>query len=540
MATLRFALAQFDFPVGAVARNGARVRELMRAARDEHRVDLIAFPELTLAGYPPEDLLVRPSFLAACERELAEVARSAQGIAAYLGHPHTLGEVYNAASLLTDGGVAFTAHKQALPNYTVFDEKRYFRPGHESCVTDFGGVRVGWLICEDIWEPEPAARAAAQGAELLMVINASPFDVGKAQARDELLARRARENNLAIVYLNLVGGQDDLLFDGGSLLVEADGTIATRAPAFVDALLIAEYDNVARKFRAHDWPVERDASREARVYAGLVRGVRDYVDKNGFKTVVLGLSGGIDSALTLALAVDALGAERVRSVALPSRYTADISNREADNQAAKLGVRHFSVPIEGPFQAFLQALEPTWSGRAADLTEENLQSRCRGVTLMALSNKFGHMVLSTGNKSEYAVGYATIYGDMCGGYAPLKDCYKMLVYALARWRNAQGDGEVIPQAVIDRPPSAELRENQTDQDSLPPYETLDAILERFIEGEQSQAEIIAAGFDEPTVRRVAKLVLGSEYKRRQAAPGPKISTRAFGRDRRYPISSGWN
>ncbi len=540
MAILRFALAQHDFPVGAVARNGARVRELMCAARDEHRVDLIAFPELTLAGYPPEDLLVRPSFLAACERELAEVAQCAQGVAAYLGHPHALGEVYNAASLLADGGVVFTAHKQALPNYTVFDEKRYFRPGHESRVTDFGGVRVGWLICEDIWEPEPAARAAAQGAELLMVINASPFDVDKAQARDELLARRARENKVAIAYLNLVGGQDDLLFDGGSLLVEADGTIAARAPAFVDALLIAEYDSGARKFRAHGWPVERDASREARVYAGLVRGVRDYVDKNGFKTVVLGLSGGIDSALTLALAVDALGAERVRSVALPSRYTADISNREANSQAVKLGVRHVSVPIEGPFQAFLQALEPTWSGRAADLTEENLQSRCRGVTLMALSNKFGHMVLSTGNKSEYAVGYATIYGDMCGGYAPLKDCYKMLVYALARWRNAQGDGEVIPQAVIDRPPSAELRENQTDQDSLPPYETLDAILERFIEGEQSQAEIVAAGFDEATVRRVAKLVLGSEYKRRQAAPGPKISTRAFGRDRRYPISSGWN
>jgi len=324
------------------------------------------------------------------------------------------------------------------------------------------------------------------------------------------------------------------------LLVEADGTIAARAPVFVDALLIAEYDGATRHFRAENWPQERDPSREARVYAGLVRGVRDYVDKNGFKSVVLGLSGGIDSALTLAIAVDALGAERVRSVALPSRYTAEISNREAQVQADALGVRHFTLPIEEPFKAFLRVLEPTWSGRSADLTEENLQSRCRGVMLMALSNKFGHMVLSTGNKSEYAVGYATIYGDMCGGYAPIKDCYKMLVYALARWRNAQGDGERIPLAVIERAPSAELRENQTDQDSLPPYEVLDAILERFIEGEQSQADIIAAGFDEATVRRVAKLVLASEYKRRQSAPGPKISTRAFGRDRRYPISSGWN
>jgi NAD+ synthase (glutamine-hydrolysing) len=540
MPTLRFALAQFDFPVGAVARNGARVRELMREARDKHRVDLIAFPELTLAGYPPEDLLVRPSFLAACERELAQVAQCAQGVAAYIGHPHAMGEVYNAASLLADGAIAFTTHKQALPNYTVFDEKRYFRPGHDSAVSDLSGVRVGWLVCEDIWEPEPAARAAAQGAELLMVINASPFDLSKAAMRDELLARRARENSVAIVYLNVVGGQDDLLFDGGSLLVDADGTIAARAPVFADALLIAEYDGTARKFRGENWPVERDTSREARVYAGLVRGIRDYIDKNHFPGVLLGLSGGIDSALTLALAVDALGADRVTGVRMPSQYTADLSNDLAEQQAHALRVQLLTIPIQAPFQAFLRELAPAFSGKPSDVTEENLQSRCRGVIMMALSNKFGRMLLSTGNKSEYAVGYATIYGDMCGGYAPLKDCYKQLVYALSRWRNAQGDGEVIPNAVIDRAPSAELRENQTDQDSLPPYETLDAILERFIEGEQSQAEIVAAGFDEATVRRVAKLVLGSEYKRRQAAPGPKISTRAFGRDRRYPISSGWN
>ena len=536
MAILRFALAQYDFPVGAVARNGERVRELMRAAR-EAGAQVVAFPELTLSGYPPEDLLLRPSFLAACEQEIAAVAQSAQGIAAYVGHPHALGEVYNAASLLADGAIEFTTHKQALPNYTVFDEKRYFRPGNDSNVTDFAGVRVGWLICEDIWEPEPAGLAAQKGAELLIVINASPFDLEKCAQREELLARRARENGVAIAYLNLVGGQDDLLFDGGSLLVEPDGRIAARAPVFVDALLMAEYDNTARKFRAIGWPAEPDVSREARVYAGLVRGIRDYVEKNHFPGVLLGLSGGIDSALTLALAVDALGAERVTGVRLPSRYTSDLSNDLAEQQAKTLGVELLTIPIELPFEGFLTALEPAFRGHAADLTEENLQSRCRGATLMALSNKLGRMLLTTGNKSEYAVGYATIYGDMCGGYAPIKDCYKQLVYALARWRNR--GGEIIPTAVIERAPSAELRENQTDQDSLPPYEVLDAILERFIEAEQSQAEIVAAGFDEGIVRRVAKLVLASEYKRRQAAPGPKISTRAFGRDRRYPISSGW-
>ena len=536
MATIRFALAQFDFPVGAVTRNGARVRELMRQARDAG-AQLVAFPELTLAGYPPEDLLLRPSFLAACERELADVALAADGIAAYVGHPHAVGEVYNAASLLADAAVAFTVHKQALPNYTVFDEKRYFRPGHDSTVTEFSDLRVGWLVCEDIWEPEPAARATEQGAELLIVINASPFDVGKAMAREELLARRARENNVAIAYLNLVGGQDDLVFDGGSLLVEPDGRIAARAPAFVDALLVAEYDGVTRRFHAPDWPREADVSREARVHAALVRGIRDYVEKNHFPGVILGLSGGIDSALTLALAVDALGAGRVTGVRLPSRYTSDLSNALAARQATSMGIELLTIPIAAPLAGFLDSLAPAFAGRAADVTEENLQSRCRGAILMALSNKTGRMLLTTGNKSEYATGYATIYGDMCGGFAPLKDCYKDLVYALAGWRNRHG--EVIPRAVIERAPSAELRENQTDQDSLPAYATLDAILERFIEGEQSQAEIVAAGFDEATVRRVAKLVLASEYKRRQSAPGPKISTRAFGRDRRYPISSGW-
>ena len=564
MTILKFALAQFDFPVGAVARNGERARQLMAEARDRHGAQLIAFPELTLAGYPPEDLLLRPSFLAACEAELAAVAAAATGIAAYVGHPHAVGEVYNAASLLAEGEVAFTVHKQALPNYTVFDEKRYFRPGHDSTVVDFGGVRVGWLVCEDIWESEPAARAAAQGAKLLIVINASPFDLEKSRQRDELLARRARENDVAIAYLNLVGGQDDLLFDGGSVLVEPDGRVAARAPVFVDALLVAEYDDTTRRFRAIDWPQEADTSREARVYNALVRGIRDYVGKNNFPGVLLGLSGGIDSALTLALAVDALGAERVIGVRLPSRFTSDQSNDLAEQQARTLGVELVAIPIGPPFAGFIETLQPAFSAlgpqpsalAGQDVTEENIQSRCRGVILMALSNRYGRMLLSTGNKSEYAVGYATIYGDMCGGYAPLKDCYKQLVYALSRWRNgrqgiASGEtgiaggslarvaGDVIPVAVIDRAPSAELRENQTDQDSLPPYDVLDAILERFIDAEQSQADIVAAGFDAGTVRRIARLVLGSEYKRRQSAPGPKITTRAFGRNRRYPISSGW-
>ena len=541
MATLRFALAQSDFPVGAVAENGARIRALMAEARDRHGAQLVAFPELTIAGYPPEDLLLRPSFLAACEHEVAAVAASARGVAAYFGHPHAMGEVYNAASVVAAGEVIFTTHKQALPNYTVFDEKRYFQSGSDSAVSDFNGVRVGWLICEDIWEQEPAARAAAKGADLLMVINASPFDTAKSAMREELLVRRARENNVAIAYLNLLGGQDDLVFDGGSLLVEPDGRIAAQAPTFVDVLLVADYDNETRRFNPLNWPTA-DETKESRVYAALVRGVRDYVRKNRFPGVLLGLSGGIDSSLVLAVAVDALGADNVIAVRLPSRYTSDLSNDLAAEQARKLGVRLVTIPIEAPFEAFADELADAFAtlpAMANDVTSENVQSRCRGVTLMALSNKTGFMVLSTGNKSEYAVGYATIYGDMCGGYAPIKDCYKQLVYALSRWRNAQGDGEVIPVGVIDRPPSAELRENQTDQDSLPPYEVLDEILERFIDLEQSQADIVAAGFDEATVRRIARLVLASEYKRRQSAPGPKISTRAFGRDRRYPITSGW-
>ena len=542
MARLRLALAQFDFAVGAVAANAAKVGDLIAQARTGG-AGLVLFPELTLSGYPPEDLLLRPSFLAACEGELNALAHATDGVAALVGHPHSEGEVYNAASLLRDGRIQATAHKQALPNYGVFDDKRYFRPGHETVTVMIGGVRVGLLICEDVWQPEPAAQAAAAGAELLLVINASPWDDAKQTAREEVLVARARETGCAIAYLNLVGGQDEVVYDGASILVNGDGSIAARAPAFVDALLWAEFDPATRALHAEGWPLLADTSVEATLYAALVRGIRDYIDKNGFGGVLLGLSGGIDSALTLALAVDALGANRVTAVMMPTRYTSQLSLDGARAQAVQLGVDYHVIDIEQTYQSFVDALTPAFAGKSADTTEENLQSRTRGVMLMALSNKHGRLLLATGNKSEMAVGYATLYGDMCGAYAPLKDVYKTVVYKLSRWRNAlatgAGEGDMIPAAVIERPPSAELRDNQTDQDSLPPYDELDAILERFIEGEQSQAEIAAQGFRADTVRRVVRLVLLNEFKRRQSAPGPRVTTRAFGRERRYPITSGW-
>lgn len=542
MAKLRLALAQHDFPVGAVAANAAKIGDLLAQAHSGG-ADLAVFPELALSGYPPEDLLLRPSFLAACDSELRALAPGTNGIAAVVGHPDSEGEVFNAASLLRGGVIEATAHKQALPNYGVFDDKRYFRPGHETLVAMIEGVSVGLLICEDVWQPEPAARAAAAGAELLVVINASPWDDAKQAEREAVLKARAIETGCALVYVNLTGGQDEVVYDGGSLLVDGDGSIAARAPAFVDALLWAEFDPSSRTWRADNWPVAEDSSAEATLYAALVRGVRDYIDKNGFGGVLLGLSGGIDSALTLALAVDALGAERVTAVMMPMRYTSQLSLDGARAQAEKLGVEYHVISIEPTYASFIDALTPAFAGKGADTTEENLQSRTRGVMLMALSNKHGRLLLATGNKSEMAVGYATLYGDMCGAYAPLKDVYKTVVYRLARWRNAHaaklGEGEMIPSAVIERPPSAELRDDQTDQDSLPPYDELDAILARFIEGEQSQAEIVAQGFPANTVQRVARLVLLNEFKRRQSAPGPRVTTRAFGRERRYPITSGW-
>jgi NAD+ synthase (glutamine-hydrolysing) len=539
---LRIALAQFDFPVGDVAGNARRIAALVAQARDELRADVVLFPELALSGYPPEDLLLRPSFLAACERAIGEVATAATGIVAVVGWPQSAGAVvYNAASVLREGRIAHTYRKRELPNYAVFDERRYFEvdPDREDCVFEVAGVRCGLVICEDLWFAEPLASTVRAGAELVLVPNASPFERDKHVQRDQLLEQRARESGAAIAYLNAVGGQDALVFDGASVLADGDGTVHPAAAAFADHWLVAAFDAATRRFTAADWPAEADESRDALAWRAVVRGTRDYCRKNGFDRAWLGLSGGIDSALVLAIAVDALGASSVTAVRLPSRYTAGLSNDLAAEQCEALGVRLLTVPIEPAFEGLLAALAPTFGDRPADLAEENLQSRTRGALMMALSNKFGGLLLTTGNKSEYAVGYATIYGDMCGGYAPLKDLYKTEVYALARWRNTVAGPTAVPQGAIDRPPSAELRPDQRDQDSLPPYDVLDAILFRHVDQEQSREDIIAAGFDAATVDHVLRLVRTSEWKRHQAAPGPKVSRRAFGRERRYPISNGW-
>lgn len=538
---LRLALAQFDFPVGAVHQNAECIAAMIAQARDEYGADVVLFPELALSGYPPEDLLLRPGFLADCEAAIHRIAASTQGIVAVVGWPQAAGSVvYNAASVLRDGHVSHTYRKRELPNYAVFDERRYFDvdPDREDCVFDVDGVQVGLIICEDLWFPEPLASTVAGGAELVLVPNASPFERDKHAERDHLLAQRVQETGVGLVYLNVVGGQDALVFDGGSVVADGDGTVHPAAAAFTDQWLVVDFDADSRRFNAVEWMEDGDESRDALAWRAVVRGTRDYCRKNGFEKVWLGLSGGIDSSLVLAIAVDAIGAENVTAVRMPSRYTADLSNDLAEEQCEAQGVRLLTLPIEKPFQGYLDALAEHFGDRPVDTTEENLQSRTRGALLMAMSNKFGGLLLTTGNKSEYAVGYATIYGDMCGGYAPLKDLYKSEVFALARWRNTVGD-RVIPQAVIDRPPSAELRDNQKDQDSLPPYDVLDAILLRYVDQEQSYDEIVAAGFDAATVERVLRLVRISEWKRHQSAPGPKVSRRAFGRERRYPISNGY-
>ena len=447
---------------------------------------------------------------------------------------------FNASSVLREGRIERTYRKRELPNYAVFDERRYFDvdPDREDCVFEVAGVPVGIVICEDLWFAEPIASTVANGARLVLVPNASPFERDKHAQRDALLAQRVRETGAAIAYLNLVGGQDALVFDGASVVADADGTVHPAAAAFTDQWLVVDFDPEARRFAPVRWMEDGDESRDALAWRAVVRGTRDYCAKNGFDKVWLGLSGGIDSSLVLAIAADALGPQNVTAVRLPSRYTADLSNDLARDQCDAMGVAMVTLPIEKPFQGYLDALGQVFAGQPVDVTEENLQSRTRGALLMALANKFGGLLLTTGNKSEYAVGYATIYGDMCGGYAPIKDLYKTEVFALARWRNTVGD-MVIPQGVIDRPPSAELRENQKDQDSLPPYDVLDAILLRHVDQEQSRAEIVAAGFDAATVDKVLRLVRIGEWKRHQAAPGPKVSRRAFGRERRYPITNGY-
>lgn len=537
---LRIALAQFDFPVGDVGRNAERIGQMIAQARDEFGAHVVVFPELAISGYPPEDLLMRPSFLIDCEAALMQIAKDVHGIVAVVGWPESAGSVlYNSASVLRGGKLERTYRKRELPNYNVFDERRYFHvdPGGEPCVVDVAGVPVGVVICEDLWFAEPLAAAAAAGAVVAVVPNASPYDRGKHRQRDALLAERTRESGVALAYVNVVGGQDALVFDGASVVADADGTVHPAAVAFDDQWLVVDFDPERRAFSPVVWVDDGDESIDALAWRAVVRGTRDYFGKNGFSKAWIGLSGGIDSSVVLAMAVDALGADNVTAVRLPSRFTAGLSNDLAAEQCEALGVRMLTIPIEQPFQGFLDALSDAFEGKEVDVTEENLQSRTRGAILMALSNKHGGLLLTTGNKSEYAVGYATIYGDMCGAYAPIKDLYKGEVFGLAKWRNTVGGAPVIPPGVIDRPPTAELRAGQLDQDSLPPYDVLDAILRRFVDLEESRDEIVAAGFDAIVVDRVLRLVRISEWKRHQSAPGPKISRRAFGRERRYPISN---
>ncbi len=531
---LRIALAQCNPLDGDIRGNTAKIIALAQEARQRLNAGMVVFPELVLTGYPPEDLLLRCSFLDQAEAALIQLAQELPSIPVIVGAPYRDAEgLRNGALWFERGEIRARYAKQYLPNYSVFDEKRYFIPGQTPCVVDFGGHRIGLQICEDLWYPAPARAAQEAGAELLLGLNASPFHLGQYERRLVVLRERIRETGLPIVYVNQVGGQDELVFDGVSLALDGAGQLLTRAPAFMEDLRLVDPFAAVQPCSLARYPEAEEA-----IYRALVLGVHDYVHKNGFPGVVLGLSGGVDSALTLTIAVDALGADDVLAVLMPSRYTAAMSLEDARAQCETLGVRYFEFSIELPFKAFLEVLAPVLGGAAPDVTEENLQARCRGMLLMGVSNKTGRMVLTTGNKSEMAVGYATLYGDMAGGFAPLKDALKTWVYRLAHWRNTPI--RVIPKRVLERPPSAELAPEQKDSDSLPRYDLLDPILERFVERDWSVDEIIAGGFPRPVVEQVVRMVLHNEYKRRQAPPGVRISARAFGRDRRYPITSGYH
>jgi len=544
------ALAQLNATVGDLAGNGRRIVE---AARDAYSqgARLVLTPELGLCGYPPEDLLMRPAFMQACVEALADTAQALAdlpGLFVVVGHPHQFGDRgdvrsnsvtvpqrYNAASVLSGGKILATYCKRELPNYQVFDERRYFASGRDAgqgaVVIDVQGTRFGIVICEDAWFEEPGRTAKAAGAQVLCVINASPFHLGKVAEREDRMAATARGLGIPLLWAHLAGGQDEIVFDGASFALDASGAVRARAAMFAETTMLVEIDARGPRGTTVDVPAI-----EAQAWAALVVGVRDYVNKNGFPGIIIGLSGGVDSALVLAIAVDALGADRVRTVMMPSPYTADISWIDAREMAERLSVRYDEISIVPMFEDFKKSLAEEFKGRAEDATEENIQARIRGTLLMALSNKFGSIVLTTGNKSEMATGYCTLYGDMAGGFAVIKDVAKTLVYRLANWRNAQGT-EVIPQRIITRPPSAELRPDQKDQDSLPPYEVLDAILQRYMEDDQGIDEIVAAGYAAADVERVTKLIKINEYKRRQAPIGIRITHRAFGRDWRYPITS---
>jgi NAD+ synthase (glutamine-hydrolysing) len=539
MASLNILMAQINTLVGDFEGNTRQVIDTVKRAETQHSAPVVVFPELTLSGYPPEDLLLRPSIELRVKQSLQRLCTELTGEAwAVIGYPKKEeGVLYNVAGVLHRGEIIAEYRKQCLPNYQVFDEKRYFVPGSAPCVIDIQGVQVGLSICEDIWEAGPTADAAAAGAELLLNLNSSPYHRGKRTERWERVAERAREGGFPVVYVNQVGGQDELVFDGGSFAVTANGEVAAAAPNFEEGEYWLAYRSEDRSAPFTGLQVYPVLDEMEATWRALVLGVRDYVNKNGFKGVVLGLSGGIDSALTLAVAVEALGPERVEALMMPFRYTSQMSVEDAAEQSDILGVRHKVISIEPIYEAFMNSLAGEFAGTARDTTEENLQARCRGVLLMSISNKKGVLVLTTGNKSEMAVGYSTLYGDMAGGFDVLKDVPKTLVFDLCRYRNTLGP--CIPQRVIDRPPSAELAPDQKDEDSLPPYDVLDQILEMYVERDMSAEAIIAAGMDREQVGRVLRLVDINEYKRRQAPIGVRITRRGFGRDRRYPITSGW-
>lgn len=536
--SLTVALAQLNMLVGDIEGNAQKIITTTREQADAG-ADLVVFPELALTGYPPEDLLLRPDLMVRVNAQLDLIALVSHKTAVLVGHPWSEdGKLYNALSVYAEGRLLIRYYKQKLPNYGVFDELRYFSAGDKNALLELNGVRLGLLICEDLWFDAPADALHAAGAEVIVSINASPYDQEKPQVRQRLLEGHCRRTGLPLLYLNQIGGQDELVFDGCSKVFNAQGEMTHRLAAF------AEQVEQVQLHKQQDaltiTPMTQPAVAQgllAQTYQALVLAVRDYVTKNGFQGAVLGLSGGIDSALTLAIAVDALGADKVQAVMMPFRYTADISVADAKEEADLLGIEFDIVSIEPMFDAFMQQLAPMFAGTERDTTEENLQARCRGVMLMALSNKRRRLVLTTGNKSEMAVGYATLYGDMAGGFDVLKDVPKTLVFQLSEYRNTLS--YVIPQRVIDRPPSAELAPDQVDQDSLPPYDILDAILHAYVEQDKSVADLVAMGFEEEVVRKVIRLVDINEYKRRQAAVGPRITARNFGKDRRYPITSGF-
>jgi len=572
MRSLRLGLAQINTTVGDLEGNAAKVTQYVERARAQG-VDLVSFPELTITGYPPEDLLLRPKFVQDNLATLRRVAEGCRGITAVVGFVDSNEDIYNAAAVIHDGRLVDVYHKQFLPNYGVFDENRYFQAGNRCPAYVVAGVGLGVSVCEDIWHPgDPTRAQALAGAQVIININGSPYHVGKRRFREQMLATRASDYAVFVCYTNQVGGQDELVFDGASMVLSPWGEILAQAAAFQEELLVCDlnleevlqtrlHDPRRRKervatdaaksvplIRVSEEPLIKDKppiearcapslEDEAEVYQALVLGTGDYVRKNGFGKVVIGLSGGIDSSLTAVVAVDALGAENVMGVAMPSRFSSEGSLRDARELAENLGIQLMTIPIEEPFSAFLNVLAEPFAGTELGVTEENIQSRIRGMIIMGLSNKFGWLVLTTGNKSEMATGYATLYGDMAGGFAVIKDVPKTLVYRLARYRNAQGAALVIPPRVIEKEPSAELRPDQRDIDTLPPYEVLDPILEAYVEDDRSVEEIVAMGFDEALVKRVVTMVNRNEYKRRQAPPGVKITHRAFGRDRRLPIAN---